>query len=199
MRWIIIFSLFLSASLAHASATSILLEPYLGYGVAGSLSYNNLDAGTFSGMGFGARLGVSLEELFFGAIDTTYYPTAGYSIPAGAIPFFSGNPNNYRLGLVAGIALPIIPLRFWVGYNFIENFSGNTSSYFASFGSSGTLTANGTSFKFGVGYKLIPFISLNAEYITSSLSNYSSASASGTLPNASGKVLVFSASVPLSF
>jgi hypothetical protein len=187
-----IICLFISLSaIPSQSWAGILLEPYVGYGLFGSFSRSGTDLGSYNGFGFGGRGGITILDTLFGAVDFSSFPSLGVDTTTSSV--LGGGTANTKLGLVAGVNIPILPFRFWVGYNFLDKMN-NTYS-----GQENSLS--GHSFKLGAGFKLIPLVSLNAEYI---ITNYNDLSAAGTsipLPGGdsiTGKMILFSASVPLS-
>lgn len=185
----------------HAMGLGIFAEPYLGYGLGGNASFNSstgtsTDYASFNGVGVGARVGTDILGVAFGGADFSYYPSVSSTLSStltGLLPsgvtLSSSNNGLTRLGIVAGVSVPVLPLRGWLGFNFMDKWSSSTS------------TLSGTSFKLGVGFKFIPFVSVNAEYI---LSSYSSVTENGVTQNftsgssISTKMAMISVSVPLS-
>lgn len=149
-----------------SARAGIMIEPYLGYETGSQLApaTNSIgdNSGQISGMNYGARIGYMAPMLFWVALDGT----------AGSSKFKAGNTGtnvNFGTnmdadvsrtvaGLTVGVNLPIL-LRVWAGYNFMDNFQNKLSS------TSATDKYEGTSYKAGVGLKLIPFLSLNLEVI----------------------------------
>jgi hypothetical protein len=200
----------ISTSFAADSIIGIspFVEPYAGYGLLGGMdaTTNNVttNSGNFTGFGMGARAGATLlSGLIFGGLDVSYYPSYRYSKSATDINIaeIDSGTKNMKLGLVAGVNLPILPLRAWVGFNFIDRL---TDSYILS-GTTYDAVIKGNSFKLGVGYKVLPILSLNAEYIMASFGTIErTLTATGvtnttTTTSLSHKLLFLSASVPLSF
>lgn len=175
-------------------------EPYVGYGLLGSVnvttSSTTAGGGNFSGLGIGGRATYGFMDMFWAGADVSYLPSMGYTASTGTsvnIGIDDG-AKLFRLGAVAGIDLTGIPLRFWLGYNFLNNLSDTAGST--------NITANGSSFKIGAGYKVIPLLSLNAEYIISSFGSTTTGTTTTNLPSGtsvSQNMLFLSASVPFHF
>lgn len=183
--------LFLSTVLPTSSWAGFLVEPYLGYGAFGSLSLNDVGRGSYNGVGLGVRGAYQIIDLVFAGLDLNYYP----GINVSNSPFLANGTVNTKVGIIAGVNVPILPLRFWVGYNPFDRMSYSYS------GTNNSLT--GQSVKFGAGFKLIPLISINVEYIITTYGslNIRDQSADTLLGgnNVTGKSVLFSASLPLSF
>jgi hypothetical protein len=180
-----------SSILAPASSwASFLLEPYAGYAAFGSLSLRDVDSGSYNGVGFGVRGALQLLDLVFAGADLSYYPALNVSNSS----YLGNSTINTKVGLIAGVNVPLLPFRFWVGYNPFDRLSYSYSGTNNSLG--------GHSFKFGAGFKMIPLISINVEYIITSYGSLDlrNSSASDVLggDNLTGKSILFSASVPLS-
>jgi hypothetical protein len=187
-----IASLLVVTALSSPSAKAgLLVEPYAGYSFFGSVNNSGTDYGSYNGVGFGARGAIQILDLVFGGVDASYYPSLGYD-PASTGTVFSGGIKNTKVGLVAGVSLPLLPLRFWLGYNFVDKLSGSVGTT--------DVSLSGNSFKLGAGFKFI-LVSLNAEYIITSYGSLDVGSVAQALPggnNFTGKTIVLSASVPLS-
>ena len=168
-------SLFFSLG-AHASGLSLTAEPYLGY-TMGSMSQTTVesnqtktttDLGSLKGLGFGARALVEFQGLFFVGPDFSY-SKLGYAasdqfitnIP-GLSKVVDNGTSRTTLGVVAGVELPILPLRFWVGYNFLDQLNSDCDVVLSQAASQATglnsvnqkYDYSGTSFKVGAGYKI---------------------------------------------
>lgn len=178
---------------ANASEVGLFVEPYLGYNVAGNLTINGTDQGSFTGLSVGSRLGVKAPELFFGGLDFAYNPANYIAFPTGGT-IFNGNPYALRLGVILGLELPTVPFRFWVAYNFLDKLNGVVPSL-----STQNAMFNGNSFKLGLGYRVLPLMSLNAEFIASNYGDISVPGATIATANTNSKTLLISASLPLAF
>jgi hypothetical protein len=176
-------------------------EPYVGYGLLGGASVTvsgvTQERGNFTGFGVGARGTVGFAEMFFAGLDLSYYPSFSYSPPSGTTitSTADGGAKSLKAGLVAGVTLPAIPLRFWLGWNILDRVSDSAPA---------DIVLKGMSFKVGAGYKVIPLLSLNAEYIMASYGTYD-VTTSGVTASTTGdfsfshKMLLLSASVPFEF
>lgn len=187
-----------------ADAIGYTIEPYAGYGLLGGTSLTSVgvtkDAGNLTGIGLGTRATARFLDMFFAGADVSYYPSMSFSPPSTTTSSGAADSGAkiLKAGLVGGISLPLLPLRFWLGWNILDRLS--SSKIINS--STTDLTAKGMSFKVGAGYQVIPFLSLNAEYI---MTTYTSGenTTQGTVTNQpsdyslSHKMFVISASVPL--
>ncbi|MES3036546.1 MAG: outer membrane beta-barrel protein [Bdellovibrionota bacterium] len=138
------------SSVGHAG---MLLEPYVGYVKAktsASLA-GTADDREATGPGYGLRLGYTFPVMFWLALDASQN-TGTYS--GSSAGDFEGKRTAY--GIDFGFDFPIL-VRGWVGYNFNEELAAESS------GSTNTLKGTGT--KIGVGTTLLPFVSINLEYI----------------------------------
>lgn len=186
-----VVSLMAMSSAAFAAPVGFGVEPYAGYTFAGSFkSGADYPGGTgtnnnFNGFTLGARALVNFEEIFFAGPDFTIIPTSNWDGSASGV-----SHNNVRLGLVAGVKLPML-FRVWAGYNFIDN--QNTSQ------NNQSTQLAGSSFKLGVGYSILPMLSANAEFLMNKYGKFtdeSNKSVSGDI--GSGKSFLLSVSAPLS-
>ncbi len=166
---------------AAGSEVGFVIEPYAGWGTGGfSVSANSgasVDMGTISGVGLGARGLLQFGEMFFVGPDFSFYPGLGFT----ASSLLGGGKDeltsikNTKLGLVGGIELPMAPVRFWLGFNILDSLSFQDSSATSgafNYGSEATL--KGTSFKVGAGYKFLPILSGNIEYVMASYTKVTS-------------------------
>jgi len=185
---------------AHAG-TKFAVEPYLGYGLLGGLSSTTsgttTNLGSFTGVALGSRVSVAFQDMFFAGADVSYSPSLGYAAATGASSgvFLDDATTRFTLGVVAGVEMPILPLRIWLGYNFLDNLADGSVA-----GGTVSKGLNGSSFKFGAGYKVIPLVSLNAEYTITNFGSSSSAGVSSNLnagQTAGINTLLLSASFPI--
>jgi hypothetical protein len=142
-----------------------MIEPYLGY-QTGETANDPVGASpevtdTSSGMGLGLRLGYKFI-LPWVALDVTQ-ATGKYKdgTPGNTI---ENDTSTTQLGLVAGVDLPFL-FRFWAGYGLQNDITikANTSA-----------NANAVDSKFygsyvkgGIGFGIIPMLSINVEYVMS--------------------------------
>lgn len=176
---ILALSLFTSS---YASA-GLLLEPHLGYTMAGSKSgsFSALAIGSkSSGVAYGARAGYQ----FLGVMGGLNYQHASLTIDT-TIPSVNSSTvttsyGRNSLGLFVGFNAPIL-LRAWLGYNFSEKETASeTNSHF----DNGDYF-KGTSTELGLGFTGFPFLSLNLVY---KMYNYSKAFTSSNGQTASGSM-----------
>jgi hypothetical protein len=153
-KLLLILAVFFGVQVAQAG---ILIEPYLGY-ETGSFKYAEVGTpdssftDTITGTGMGLRLGYKFLIPWV-ALDYTTVSGKGKA----------GDPTeeNYDItqtGMAAVVGADIPLLRAWLGYGF-----SNESVRKATANSVET-KLKGTYTKVGVGFKFIPFVSLNAEY-----------------------------------
>lgn len=167
--------LILISFLAVKSAqASILVEPYLGY------TMSDYETGTSSydanGLIYGARLGYELPLLWF-ALD---YMMTDQTVETN--PESDGSAQ--RIGAVAGVTAPL-GIRAWLGYYFSDKFEFDGGS-----------ELEGSGFKLGVGFRLIPLLHMNFEYLSSTYDKSDGASIS---PEREINGFAVSLSVPVSF
>lgn len=149
----------MTLGLSHAANAGILIEPYLGY-QGGDFVYQNTAAGgggaektdTASGTGLGLRLGYKFMLPWVALDYGTFSGKFKNGTPGGADYDYSMT----NMALVVGVDLPIL-LRAWAGYGI----TNNTTLKFAT----GDVKTEGGFTKVGVGFKGLPFVSINAEYI----------------------------------
>lgn len=150
-RLISIFAILLSAGIAKAD---LMLEPYIGYEqgqVIEIASSGDLSAKT-SGLQGGLRVGYALPLLFWAALDYSMTPSG--QTKADVV----GSSVNFKrsdLYLTAGIDLPIL-LRVWAGYGLMNSMTQQQSGGDVTF-------KGGTNLKLGVGFKIIPLLTLYVE------------------------------------
>lgn len=196
----ILMGLFVSCLSSAQAATNFIVEPYLGYSFLGGVSVSNsgttVQLGSYAGLQVGSRVAVGLDMFFVGA-DVSYAPSLGYTAPAALsnLTFADSGTTHFKLGAVAGVELPALPLRFWLGYNFMDQIADSSVS-----GGTTPSGARGSSLKLGAGYTVIPFVSINAEYIMTNIASTFSGGTSTNLPSGTSagmNSLLVSVSVPL--
>src|SRR5690242_1117524 len=115
----------LSVANARAEGVTFGAEPYVGYAALGGLTANqstvSTDAGKLSGVVLGARGHVGFLDMFFAGPDLSYN-IMSYAAPSGTTYSAEdvSSVSSFKLGLMAGLQLPTIPFRFWLGYNFLD-------------------------------------------------------------------------------
>lgn len=199
-----VFAVLFASAPAFAGGASLEVEPYLGYGFLGSVgdkaqySANPSAAATYTTLGLGLRANVKFMDMFFAGPDFSYQPGLSFKLPGMTAEKTSN--SLMTLGLVAGVQLPM-SLRFWVGYNFMDQNSSTSTVG----GAESTNTFKGSSFKIGAGYKLMSYLSINAEYYFQSYSKGDLKLPAGVpggftnqaLTDTTGNILVMTVSAPL--
>ena len=144
-------------------------EPLLGVSTSGHLKVSRSGAGHtqsfFSGLGLGSRLGIYWKKNLFVALDLNYFPALTQAESTGS------QWTNTLLGLTLGARLPHIPMRFWIGYSFINHIS--PSLFLSPLGVNTPATLDGNSFKVGSSLELFTGYIVNAEFHLGSFTRYS--------------------------
>jgi hypothetical protein len=141
--------------ISSVSNASLMVEPYLGYefgkqtnkAVGGSTETTS----DSTNPALGLRLGYSFM-LPWVALD--------YTMGSGTIKATAGDTDFSRTSLAAvvGVDLPVL-VRAWAGYGFTNDFTLKGS------GGLSDTKVKGTYTKVGVGTTMLPFVSINLEYI----------------------------------
>lgn len=171
---LIALALLVSYVPAHAD---LLLEPYVGYYFGES--DDGTDKDDVTGPGYGARIGYQSLGFMVGGDFMTG------SWEADSTPKTDITPT--MMGVFAGYNFPIL-LRVYGVYNI------TTKSKTESSGSSFDL--EGESIKLGVGTTVLPFVSVNFEYITAT---FDEADGQTLTPSIKHKMYGLSVSLPLTF
>lgn len=160
-----------------ASATDLLIEPYLGYHVGKFTEPNKTPTST--GLTYGGRLGGDFNNFQFG-ID---YMTGNWTDDQK--PQDTITPSNF--GIFLGFKFPAI-LRIYGSYFFNEQYKFKNSN--------GSDNYDGTEFRFGLGITTLPIVNINFEYGFGTLTTDN-----GTTMNQTWKVAYYglALSVPLEF
>jgi hypothetical protein len=142
-----------------------LIEPYLGYyfGSWKCSDTNNCSAPTsepYSGVVYGGRVGYEYMNFIFGADYMGGSWSASYSNSGLS---FSDTYDPTNLGVFVGYDMPIL-LRFYGEYIVSASLDDTSKNPLST--TSGTLTGSGI--KLGVGFKVLPFLVINAEYLQNS-------------------------------
>ena len=184
MKRLLAIVTFVAASLALTSPAhaGLLIEPSLGYAFIGEAEGDG-SKDDLSGLAYGARFGVTSLGFMVGA----EYMGTLFTIDA------SDNPklNSTNLGIFAGYSFPIL-LRAYATYFFYNQ---------ATYKESGTeVDFRGSGLKLGVGYKGLPFVSLNLEYL---MQTYKEARVGGSpwadlSTDVKANTLMFTVSLPFS-
>lgn len=155
-------SIFVFAGTAKAG---ILIEPYLGFSLAGS---GDTTFGTskydhsYSTPTIGGRLGYSMLG-FMGGID---YSMQSFDLESevGSTTFKDGVSKN-QLGIFVGYNLPIL-LRVWGTYYLSSKVEGDDANTASNFIDSRYEFSDGGGYALGAGFTGLPFVSVNLEYRT---------------------------------
>ena len=180
-----ILGLALSLVIGFASTANagIFAEPYLGYGFGSTEDDSTPPTKTdITGPVLGARVGGEFAMLFIGA---------DYSMSLGAKAESSGVSSDIDLTNLYGVVganLPII--RAWVGVGLMNEATVK--------GTPDTKFHGGSHFKLGLGFKVIPMLSLNAEYLMANYKKFEQGALTGTT-DIKGNTVLISASLPLSW
>lgn len=179
MKKILIFCFTFFLLIGSSCVTAnLLLEPHVGYNIYGNADYNTFKT-NFNGTQFGARLGEQYLG-FMGGLDFTYslYTSKSTSLAGNS----TANVSRNQYGIFAGYNMPMF-LRCWLSYYLLDKSTGSTNSW-----------NKGSAIEFGVGFTLLPFLSLNFEYRTS---NYTSSNAGTFSPIFKSKEIVMGISAPI--
>lgn len=176
-----------------SAQAGILIEPYLGY-ESSAFKYANASSPSLeytdkiTGTGVGLRLGY---KFLIPWVALDYSMTTGKA-KAGSPTDVDYDASQTGIGAVIGADLPLI--RGWAGYGFSNDFVRKATSTTVETKLKGTYT------KVGVGFKIIPFLSLNLEY---KMNNVDKIEANGVTMNKSAmfasqtnNALFFSVSAP---
>ena len=163
-RFFVVIAVF---AVSSAQASGLLLEPYIGYGMTTTTGTVKSSGAKFStennGLGLGGRLGYMFMGGLWLAGDYAMYLETDLKTkePAGQADQKITASSAY---VDVGFDLPMIPLRFWAGYAFMDNASIKDTSP--------TTDYSGTGYKVGLGVKPIPMLSINLEYLMHTHNKY---------------------------
>ncbi len=180
------------------SKADLLVEPYLSQEIGvqvGKFSSTYLAGADFggktSGTGLGVRVGYTFP-LVWTALDINMMSAGNATYDDSG--FFSDviKRNNYFIDV--GVDLPFL-IRGWFGYGFKDTYEfENSTGYSGKF--------EGTATKFGIGFKFIPFVSLNLEYVMHKYDKVSGSTFTGSFSDYFSKVennaLLVTVGIPLS-
>lgn len=155
-------SIFVFAGSARAG---ILIEPYLGFSLAGS---GDTTLGTakydhsYSTPTIGGRLGYGMLG-FMGGID---YSMQSFDLESevGSTTYKDGVSKS-QLGIFVGYNLPIL-LRVWGTYYLSSKVEGDDANTTGQFIDSRYEYSDGGGYALGAGFTGLPFVSINLEYRT---------------------------------
>jgi len=149
----------------------VLVEPYLGYSLAGSgdskfgaTTYDH----SYSSPTIGARLGYGMLG-FMGGID---YSMQSFDLKSefGSTEYKDGVSKN-QLGLFVGYDFPIL-LRVWGTYFLSSSVDGGDPTAANRFIDDREEFSGGGGYALGVGFSGLPFVSINLEYRTLEYDKY---------------------------
>lgn len=173
-----------------------MIEPYLGYDsstlVLEQKSSGTDSGGKVSGVRPGLRLGYTLPVFVWFALD--YSMLTGATV-AGNTSSGDGKVDSSNLFVDVGFDFPVLA-RVWAGVGAMNTATKKPDSS----GAASDLTFD-SAIKLGVGFKMIPFVSLNIEYYTMNLkeleTNGTKISVDSTYKAATDNGFLVSLSVPL--
>jgi hypothetical protein len=191
LRASLFLGLFLgSPTVCHATHFSFEIEPNIGVAGWGHIKVANgtvnpsqpissqnipVEAFDFSqSIGLGGRSTVFWDDTYYLGLDFVTFPKISASNPSDL------SWNNTQLGITLGAQLTAAPMRFWIGYNFLNSISPNPYLRIAAITDSVGLA--GSAFKVGTGLQLLSPFWLNFEMVYGVFSKYSSAQIE-TLPS----------------
>jgi len=132
----------------------LVLDGHIGYGISNNFETTGVKDVSYDGAVLGARIGVSLFSFILVGGDLSYSDNKfeytdtttdiGYKIPAPRLDY----------GIFFGFELPIM-LRFWGSYYLKSDLQIKDQ-----FGTE----LEGKAYGVGVGWTLLPFVSINGEY-----------------------------------
>jgi hypothetical protein len=166
MKSLVVFAFFALASSANAN---LMLEPYAGYYLGTettTVRATGVDGkSTSDAAAFGARLAFEKMGLW-GGLDYMYAPdhNVKYTLPSG---LRDTTATRSILFIAAGYDFPIVRLRVFGGYGVLDEWRGSTNA-------THTGTYSGTAIKGGIGFKPIPLLAINLEYIKHNFTKYKS-------------------------
>ncbi len=146
----------------------IYVEPYLGYNLVGEFGNNDT-----SGVNIGGRLGYSLPMLVSFGLD---YNMGEYTHDVSGTDV---DVDHSNFGAFVAVDLPIL-LRAWASYYISSKADFGASEY------------EGSGFSLGVGFTMLPFVSLNVEYRAINYDELNGATA-----DIDGSEILFGVSLPL--
>lgn len=167
------------SGVAHAS---IMFEPYLGYETG---KFSDPD-GKGDGVNIGARLAYHTPIFLWLGLDGNVGISGNFKPDSSSIAN-SDMKRNSLYGVV-GVDFPIL-LRAWAGYAFMDD---------QKLDSPHNSTLKNKTYKVGVGFTGLPFISLNVEYIKAKVDKVDGGTLTGADDIQSENVM-FSVSLPLNF
>lgn len=150
MKKILLTALLLMGVAFHSQA-GVLIEPQFNVSVSGDYEASGtaIDFAAM-GTGFGARVGYSMAGLMFG-VD---YQTMGEETDTGAATEL--DINTTEIAAFIGYEFPVL-FRVYAAYLLSGEFEQDIAG-------GATWDDGASGFKIGLGYKLLPFVSINLEH-----------------------------------
>ena len=157
---LIAFTIVTAAALSSFSVNaSILIEPHLGYNVAGG-GTNSATVYKYSGLQMGARLGLQ----FVGLMGGLAYNSSSYDLKSTNTGVTTTTAEKQsEIGAFLGYNAPVL-LRGWLGYYPKLKSTATDNSYI-----------QGNTTEIGLGFTGLPFVSLNLIYRMLKYDKYTSA------------------------
>ncbi len=198
MKKLIILSM-LTAFFVSSAQAMIWADPYatVGFGTMTSSDTTNDSESANLGYGLGVRAGMDFM-MFFAGVDLSY-KTGTYKNTVNSDGTEVADPTTFdstqlTAGLIAGVSVPVLPIRGWIGYDLINTYT--ISEYSAT----NDITYRGSTLKIGAGFKMIPFIQIWAEYQMQTFTEYEIEGSDPVEPADSVKnnIIALGVSIPLS-
>ncbi len=153
-------------------AQAIFVDPYAGYGFGSETNDSATDKSesVWTEYGAGARIGMDFAMFFAGANVSYMMGSREVVVNAAGTTITNPTATDYThltAGLIAGVSVPVLPLRFWVGYDFLNTMTISDVD-------SGVLgevdvKLSGYMMRVGAGFKVIPLLQIWAEYQMSTM------------------------------
>lgn len=161
-------------ALATESQARLMLEPYLGYELDSKLTLEGVgggsdDGGKTSGVTLGARVAYALPMMVWFGLDYSMAKDATFK---GNVSANDTKLDRSNLYLDVGVDLPVL-VRLWAGYGLM-----NSTKY--KFTGNEVTLKNGTAYKIGAGFTLLPLVSLNVEITSQDYKDFEGVSLSGS-------------------
>lgn len=125
--------------------------------------------------GWGIRTGVHYQDTYFASLDLLNFPSV--ATDNASAPKW----GNTLFGITAAVQLPAIPLKFWIGFNFLNLLSSNL--YLGVAGINDSVSLIGNAFKIGTGVRVYSPIYINLEAYYGRFTSYFASGSSSALPD----------------